>query len=310
MTQADPAVLDWPAVEVHIPTHNRPEFLALAIASVLAQDYPGALSIAVIFDRQEPDQSLVSDGPVPVRVLTNDRTPGLAGARNSGILSSATDMIAFLDDDDQWLPGKLRRQVEHLRQHPEAPFSSTSIRVDFGDSHTPRYAGTSLVSHERLLESRMSMLHSSTFLIRRDALLGPIGLIDENSPASQKEDWDILLRASRSHPIVHLDEPLVAVRWGGTSMFAQAWESKLASAEWILAGHPDITGSQVGYARLLGQIAFAQAALGRRRIAVRTAAASVKCRWREPRGYLALLAAAGVPSSAIMKQLHKRGRGI
>jgi hypothetical protein len=302
--------LNWPSVEVHIPTHDRPEFLKLAIESVLAQDYPGSLSLAVVFDRQEPDLSLVSDGAIPVRVLTNTRTPGLAGARNSAIVSSAADLVAFLDDDDRWLPGKLRRQVELLQSVPGASFAATSIRVDFGDNHTPRFAGTTSVSHERLLESRMSMLHSSTFLVRRAALLGELGLVDEAAPYSQNEDWDLLLRTSSIAPVVHLDEPLVAVRWGGTSMFAQAWESRLAAAEWILQRHPDIATSRIGHARLLGQIAFAQAAAGQRRAAFTTAGIAIRRRWTEPRGYLAMLAAVGVPSSAIMATLHKRGRGI
>lgn len=299
-----------PSVEVLIPTHNRPDFLRLAIDSVLAQEYAGPLSIAVVFDRETPDESLVADGAVPIRVLRNDRTPGLAGARNSGIVSSQAELVAFLDDDDRWLPGKLTRQVDFLLGHPEASFASTSIRVEYGDVHTERLAGVAAVTHERLLESRMSMLHSSTFLIDRQALLGPLGLVDEGSPSSQREDWELLLRASRSHPIVHLDEPLVAVRWGSTSMFAQAWQSHIASAQWILELHPDIRTSDVGYARLLGQIAFAHAALGERGTAFRHAARAARVRWREPRGYLAALAAAGIPPSWILKTLHNRGHGI
>jgi glycosyltransferase involved in cell wall biosynthesis len=299
-----------PSVEVLIPTHNRPELVRAAIASVLSQHYAGSLGIAVVFDREEPDGSLVAEGRIPIRVLSNDRTPGLAGARNSGIVSSQADLVAFLDDDDRWLPGKLQRQVDFLLGRPQADFASTSIRVEFDGSEIERRAGVAEVTHERLLESRMSMLHSSTFLIKRDALLGPIGLVDETSPSSQREDWELLLRASRLHPIAHLDEPLVAVRWGATSLFAQAWQSHIASAEWILDRHPDVRTSPVGYARLLAQIAFAQAALGHRRTALRLAGQAARVRWREPRAYLAALAAAGVPPTVILKTLHRRGRGI
>jgi glycosyltransferase involved in cell wall biosynthesis len=301
---------DKPSVEVLIPTHDRPELLRAAIASVLAQEYSGPLSIAVVFDREHPDESLVADGKVPIRILSNDRTPGLAGARNSGIVSSRADLVAFLDDDDRWLPGKLQDQVDFLLTHPEAAFASTSIRVEFEGTQIERRAGIAAVTHERLLESRMSMLHSSTFLIKRDALMGTVGLVDETSPSSQREDWELLLRASRIHPIVHLDEPLVAVRWGSTSRFAQAWQSHIASAEWILERHPDVRTSCVGHARLLGQVAFAHAALGHRRTALRLAARAARVRWREPRGYLAALAAVGVPPTAILKTLHRRGRGI
>ena len=106
------------------------------------------------------------------------------------------ELVAFLDDDDRWLPGKLSRQVELLAARPDAPMASTSIRVEFGDSHTDRYAGTDAVTHARLLESRMSMLHSSTFLLRRSALTEPGGLVDEDAPDGQNEDYELLLRYS------------------------------------------------------------------------------------------------------------------
>ena len=66
----------------------------------------------------------------------------------------------------------------------------------------------------------MAMLHSSTFLIRREALLDSIGLVDERIPGGQNEDWDLLLRASSASPIAVVDQPLVRVRWGRASHYA------------------------------------------------------------------------------------------
>ena len=300
-----------PSVEVLIPTHNRPELLRAAIDSVRSQHYGGPLSIAVIFDREEPDDTLVSDGPVPVRVLRNDRTPGLAGARNSGIVSSDATLVAFLDDDDRWLPGKLERQVCALEAVAGAEFATTSMTVEFEGRQVDRLAGSTSVTHRQLLESRMAMLHSSTFLIRRASLIDGIGLVDETAPASQNEDWELLLRASADRAIVHLDEPLVAVRWGATSLFAGAWETKIAAARWMMARHRDLQSSRRGYARLLGQIAFAHAALGQRREAFRVSWQSIRTRATEPRGYLSMLAAAGIlPTSTILRILHRRGHGV
>ncbi len=301
----------WPSVEVLIPTHQRPQLLAEAIASVQAQDYPGPLSVLVIFDRQEPDDSLVSAGPVPVRVIGNGRTPGLAGARNSGILASGADYVAFCDDDDVWLPGKLRKQVQRVRDEPDMRFATTGIRVDFGENHSPRLAGTSAVTHEQLVESRMAMLHSSTFLIRRASLLGELGLVDESAPGSHNEDWELLLRASRDRPITHVDEPLVAVRWGSASMFTRAWHERITSLEWVLDKYPEIRGSAVGYARVLGQIAFARAALGQRRAALRCCLRAARIRPREPRTYLAAAVALRLATPRfVLGQLHRRGHGV
>ena len=69
----------WPSVDVVVPTCDRPEFLRQAVASIRAQDYRGPLSVTVVVDGQPPDRSLADGGPVPVRVLVNERKPGLAG---------------------------------------------------------------------------------------------------------------------------------------------------------------------------------------------------------------------------------------
>jgi glycosyltransferase involved in cell wall biosynthesis len=310
MTDAEGHGSVLPSVDVVIPTHDRPEFVRAAIDSVRTQQYGGRLRVIVVFDRNAPDESLATGDGVPVLVLRNERKPGLCGARNTGICASDAELVAFLDDDDRWLPGKLARQVELLTDRPDVPMAATSIRVEFRDSHTDRYAGTDAVTHDQLLESRMSMLHSSTFLLRRSALIGAVGLVDEDAPDGQNEDYELLLRYSLVAPIAHIDEPLVAVRWGSTSLFAQAWRSKLAGARWILQRHPDIAASAVGHARLLGQIAFAEAALGQRRRALGTAARGIRVRWREPRPYLAVLAALGVPPGGILGVLHHFGRGV
>ncbi len=299
-----------PSVEVVIPTHNRPELLRRAIDSVLAQTYSGRLTVTVVFDRQQPDEGLATVQPIAVRVLANNRAPGLAGTRNTAIVASDADLIAFLDDDDRWHPDKLTRQVARMVSVPAAVLCTTAVQIDYDAIMSTRLAHRSNVSHAELLASRMAMLHSSTFLISRAALQGELGLVDELAPGGQNEDWDLLLRASAIRPIVHLDEPLVTIQWGSSSMFAGAWHSRIAGAEWILAQHPDIRDSQVGYARLMGQIAFGQAATGQRKQALRTALRSAQVRWREPRGYLAAAVAAGVPSGFVQRTLHRRGHGI
>src|SRR3954469_8129488 len=126
--------MNWPSVGVVIPTRNRPELVRKAIASVRDQRYPGELKVLVVYDQTEPDYLLACSpeqpGEVPVLVLTNWRTPGLAGARNTGILALDTELVAFCDDDDQWLPDKLRRQVAALEAEPAAEFATCAIEVE------------------------------------------------------------------------------------------------------------------------------------------------------------------------------------
>lgn len=300
---------DWPSVGVVMPTRNRPELLRKALASVLAQDYPGTLRVLVVFDRSEPDEDLARDDD-RVEVTTNARTPGLAGARNTGIQAMETDLIAFCDDDDEWRPGKLRAQVEALLDHPDAVLASCGIAIDFNGTLTERLAGTDQVTHDQLVRSRMVMVHSSTYVARRPALLD-IGMVDEQIPGSQGEDWDLALRAARRHPIVNVDRPLVRILWGGTSYFAQAWETKIEALRYLLTRHPEIEASPVGAARVYGQLAFGHACLGRRSDAVRWSMRAWRANWRERRVPFALAVAAGVVSGErVMRTLHTRGRGI
>jgi glycosyltransferase involved in cell wall biosynthesis len=300
-------VSGWPSVGVVIPTHDRPGPLQTALGAVLGQDYPGPLRVIVVYDRAEPD---LPPGD-RVAVTVNDRTPGLAGARNTGIVKLDTDLVAFCDDDDVWQPGKLRKQVWALRARPGAEFASCGIEVDYDGTVHPRLAGRDEVTHADLLRSRMVMVHSSTYLARRDVLTDGIGLVDESIPGSQNEDWDLALRAARRHPIVHVDEPLVRVSWGASSHYARQWQTRADSLLWMLAHHPDIGRDRAGAARVYGQLAFAYACLRRRGDACRWAWRAVRRNWHERRVPFALAVASGVvPGEFVLRQLNARGHGI
>ncbi|MGR6967527.1 glycosyltransferase family 2 protein [Geodermatophilus sp. URMC 61] len=309
-----PVPLPRPTVGVVVPTHDRPELLRQTLRAVLAQDVEAGLDVVVVHDRATPDRSLeeLGSGDRRVRVVANDRTPGLAGARNTGVLALDTEWVAFCDDDDVWTPGKLRAQLDRAARHPEADVVTTAICVVYDDTvEVPRLAGTDRVRHADLLRSRMAMLHSSTLLLRRSALLGRLGLVDEGIPGSQNEDWDLLLRAAELAPIEHVDEPLVRVRWGRTSFFSRRWETLVASLEYMLQRHPGIAGDDRGAARVFGQLAFGSAALGRRGAASRWAGRAVRRRWCEPRAFIALAVAAHlVGPERVLSTLNRRGRGI
>jgi glycosyltransferase involved in cell wall biosynthesis len=296
-----------PSVGVVLPTHNRPELMRRALDSILGQEYDGDLRVVVVFDRAEPDRTLESDR---VRVIANTRSPGLAGARNSGILALDTDLVASCDDDDEWLPGKLAAQVEALESEPGAVLCSTGIMIDFNGRELPRLAGTGRVTYDALIRDRMMSVHSSTYLARREALID-IGMVDESIPGAQGEDWDLALRAARRHPIVNVDEPYVRVLWGLTSYYAQAWETKVAALQWFLDRYPEMAEHPDAAGRLYGQMAFGYATIGRRRDAVRYSARAVRANWKERRVPFALAVASGaVSGKRVLLALHTRGRGI
>lgn len=300
---------DWPSVGVVVPTHDRPALLREALAAILAQDYQGRVQVVVVFDRAVPDESL-ADGD-RVLVLANDRTPGLAGARNRGILALETDLVAFCDDDDWWLPGKLRAQVSALLARPGAEFASCGIAVQFDGRSSVRLVGRDEVTYGDLLRSRMVMVHSSTYLADRRSLLDRIGILDETIPGSQNEDWDLALRAARRQPIVNVDQPMVQVRWGAGSHYARQWETKVQGLQWMLAHYPDILATRSGAARVYAQIAFGYACLGKRAESCRWSARAVRSNWLERRVPFALAVASGaVSGERVLRVLHARGHGI
>jgi hypothetical protein len=157
----------------------------------------------------------------------------------------------------------------------------------------------------------MAMLHSSTFLIVRTALLERIGLLDESIPGAQGEDWDLLLRAARLRPILHVDQPLVRVFWGAGSYFGRRWDTKIASLRWMLQHHPELSRDRRAAARVYGQLAFAHAARGETRKSLSWSAKALLQSPLEPRPVLASAVALRLVSSErVLATLHRRGRGI
>jgi glycosyltransferase involved in cell wall biosynthesis len=301
-----------PGVSVLVPTRDRIALLRECLDGILAQDYPGELEILVVYDGTAVDRSLELERPGRrVRVLPNNRRAGLAGVRNTGILAAGHDVVAFCDDDDVWLPQKLRLQMERVLADPTVELCATGILVDFNGRLNPRLAGAAQVQHAQLLRSRMAMLHSSSFVLSRPALLEGLGLLDEDIPGGHNEDWDLLLRASSRGPIAVVDQPLVRVRWGSTSFYARHWDLKIDALKWMLRRHPDIEGDRAGAARVYGQIAFALAATGRRREGARWAIRATRLRKREWRAGAALVVATGlVGGERILDLLHRYGRGV
>src|SRR5262245_45342203 len=106
-------------VSVIIPTHNRADFLRGALSSVLNQTYQN-FEIIVVNDASTDDTAKVVAAfeDERIRFIRHDTNKGGSAARNTGILASKCDYIAFLDDDDEWLPDKLRKQMEILLASP------------------------------------------------------------------------------------------------------------------------------------------------------------------------------------------------
>jgi glycosyltransferase involved in cell wall biosynthesis len=303
--------VEAPATSVVVPTRDRPELLRRAVRSVLEQDYAGTIQCVVVVDGGTPVDlaTLVGDGNDRDLVVTsNDRTPGLAGARNAGAALATGELLAFCDDDDEWLPGKLQAQADLLLSSG-ADTAVTGIEIVEGDRSFVRIP-RGPVGRAGLVRSRSAGVHPSTVLVRRDAFEGAIGPVDEAIPGSYGEDYEWLLRAAAHAPIQVVPRALVRVH-RGDSRFVGRWQVVADGIEYLLEKHPELAADRRNAARLYGRLAFANAALGRRGVALSWAWRSVRRRPAEPRPYLATAVACKIVSPSIIeRQVARSGRGV
>lgn len=300
-----------PSVSVVVATRDRPELLRRAIASITTQRHRGPIEVVVVFDQSDPDESLEQrSGDRRVRVVTNRATPGLAGARNTGITAADGDFVAFCDDDDVWLPGKLDAQLALFEADPTLELVTGGVLVDFNGRISTRVLDRDRITHDDLLRSRVSEAHPSTFIARRRAVIEGIGLVDEDLPGSYAEDYDFLLRAARRGDIGAVTLPVAKVFWHRASFFAARWQMIVDALDHLQSAHPELASVPAGMARIEGQQAFAHAAMGNRREAWASARRALRRNRREPRAWLALAVGSGLPSEWVLRALHAYGRGV
>jgi glycosyltransferase involved in cell wall biosynthesis len=283
--------------------------LARALRSIAEQTYAGGVECVVVFDQSKPEAVDARESTrLNIRVCVNSRSPGLAGARNSGALASSGSVIAFCDDDDVWQRNKLNQQIAKM-QACSAEVVASGVRINYGNRVVARRAPSS-VEFRDLIRSRVTAVHPSTFVIRRSAL-EDMGLVDEGIPGSYGEDYDLLLRAARRAPIVAVEQPLVDVHWHNASFFADSWTTRVRALEYLMNKHPELKEDRRGYARLEGRIAFAEAALRHRRAALVSSWRSMRNNPLERRAYLAAAVASGViTADSVMRMANQRGRGL
>jgi hypothetical protein len=308
-------LVDSPSIGVVVPTTYRPQLLRRALRSILAQDYRGHLRVVVVFDGAEPDWTLSQTGQRPVTVMPNWRSPGRAGCYNTGILAVGDcDLVAFCGDDDTWAPEKLTTQVAALGG--PARLVTCAVEVEYDGRRLPRLTGRDQITVADLARRRPVTLHPSGFLARHaDLVAGPasggIGLVAEDAPGQQNEEWDLLLRAAKLAPIVHVDRPLVRVLWGRTRTGLPSYATSVSALRWLMTRHPEIRQSPRGAARAYGQIACWEAAAGNRGAAWQWARAALRASWREPRTVIAVAGAVGViRADRVLATLHRRGHAI
>ena len=106
-----------PLISCIVPVYNGERFLAEALDSILGQTYR-PLEVIVVDDGSTDATAEIAAGYAPQVTCLRQDNCGAASAKNRGISASRGQLIAFLDADDLWLPGKLERQEARLRERP------------------------------------------------------------------------------------------------------------------------------------------------------------------------------------------------
>lgn len=213
MSRASAAnTLTDPAVTVIIPARNCLRYLPAAIDSVKAQGVPN-VEIIVIDDGSTDGaaQWLEAQSAEATPYLTTlaGGGEGPSVARNRGIAAARAPLLAFLDADDVWLPGKLVNQVAFHAANPETAFSFTNyLHVDpegrsYGTcfEYWPAFrriakSASMPVSYQHLTSPHARLITenvvgTSTVMARRDALQNASGF---DASLRYAEDWDLWLR--------------------------------------------------------------------------------------------------------------------
>jgi len=199
------------SISVVIPAHNRASLLPRALRSVLAQTLPPLEIIVVDDGSSDPTRQLIEQHFPRVRYLYQ-ANQGVSSARNRGIEAAHGDWIALLDSDDEWLPEKLRLQMQALQAQPgirlchtEEIWIRNGRRVNAMNKHAK---GGGLIFRQCLPRCVIS---PSAALIHR-SLLNEAGLFDEALPAC--EDYDLWLRVCAREPVSFVETPQI-MKYGG-----------------------------------------------------------------------------------------------
>lgn len=217
MSSSPPLPAVVPRVTVVIPTYNRAHIVGEAIQSVLDQRYPN-LELIVVDDGSADDTELAIQPFLSKIKFLRKPNGGPASARNHGIAAATGELVAFLDSDDLYLPGKLARQVRQFQEEPETVLAYCWFLISDGDGRLRmgrrcRLHGS--VYRELLGECMKGPLYPSAVMIRRTAL-EQAGTFDEAMRIA--DDTDLFCRIARIGPIGLIPEPLVQLRRFGDNV--------------------------------------------------------------------------------------------
>lgn len=220
-----PRRIRYPSLSVIVPTFNRDRFLARALDSIQTQTYPGRMDVIVIDDGSTDSTQdvlrpyLVDDDPRTRVRYERLNHVGVVAARNHGLQLANADWIAFLDSDDEWLPGKIANQILVGELGGYGVVHTGFRYVDpigqFTDQGPQRVDNKVRGKCLRTLLEEDTVIFSS--VVMRRSVMQQITHESPNKLAfdprwTNAQDYDLLLRAARICEFGYVPEPLTHYR--------------------------------------------------------------------------------------------------
>lgn len=224
-------------VAVILPTFNRAHLIANAITSVLAQTFTDYNLIVVDDGSTDNTAEIIRGLSDPHLRYIRQENLGPGPARNRGVLESDSQYVSFLDSDDLWSTEKLASCVEFLDAHAEvnAVFHDLEwrgegqVQASFVRGHSPAMREWLRGGHYP--EGRVMSQRDFYLMLLREVPVKPTALMIRKSAFVRyggfnawpsAEDWDLLLRFSRSYDIGYIDSALGVIRLSDDSTHIRA----------------------------------------------------------------------------------------
>ena len=206
---------EHPLVSVIIPVHDGARYLRAALDSVFAQTYR-SFEVIVVDDGSADDSGVIAQSFPEVRYI-HQPNQGVAAARNHGIEAARGEFLAFLDQDDVWMPDKLKLQLDYLLSHPEIDYTLTQQKY-FLEPGTPLPAWF----RKELFDSVHTGWILGTMVVRRTAF-EKVGHFATGYSAANDSDWFFRAKAA-GIPMVVVPELLLLKRIHGANESGRAKE--------------------------------------------------------------------------------------
>ncbi|MDA3901197.1 MAG: glycosyltransferase family A protein [Spirochaetes bacterium] len=201
-------------ITVIIPVFNRENIIERAVQSVLNQTFTDFSLFIVDDGSTDATKKICEKFTDPRIILISQENKGVSSARNLAIAQSRSHYVAFLDSDDEWLPGKLQADCNFMKDNPMCEiFQSQEIWYRYGKrvnqkKHHQKKCGK--IFKESL---EQCMISPSSVVVKRD-LFSEFGLFDEKMQVC--EDYDLWLRITPFREVGLIDTPTI-IKYGGAA---------------------------------------------------------------------------------------------